>query len=132
MARAIQRLTAQRVEKLKNLEDAKPGMYADGGGLYLRITPAGARNWVLRDMLNRRPRWMGLGPLALYGLADARAKAMDARRKRHDGIDPIEDRRAERIRQRLDKAKAVTFKQCAESYIASHSPGWRNEKHKYQ
>ena len=44
-------------------------MYADGGGLYLRVTPEGARNWVLRYMLDRRPRWMGLGPLALYGLA---------------------------------------------------------------
>jgi integrase len=107
-------------------------MYADGAGLYLRITPEGARNWVLRYMLNRRPRWMGLGPLALYGLADARAKTLEARRKRHEGIDPIEARRAERVRQRLDEAKAITFKQCAESYVASHGAGWRNEKHKYQ
>jgi integrase len=132
MARAIGRLTAQKVEKFKSAGSPKPGMYADGGGLYLRITPEGARNWVLRYMLNRRPRWMGLGPLALYGLADARAKALEARRKRHEGIDPIEARRAERLRQRLEEAKAITFKQCAESYIASHGAGWRNDKHKYQ
>jgi integrase len=75
---------------------------------------------------------MGLGPLALYGLADARAKALDARRKRHDGIDPIEARRAERARQRLDAAKAITFKQCAEAYVAAHRAGWRNEKHAAQ
>ena len=97
-------------------------MYADGGGLYLRVTSEGARNWVLRYMLDRRPRWMGLGPLALYSLADARAKALDARRKRHDGIDPIEARRAERARQRLDAAKSISFKQCAEAYIASQRP----------
>ena len=36
-------------------------------------TPQGARNWVLRYMLNGRPGWMGLGPLALYSLAEARA-----------------------------------------------------------
>ena len=132
MARAIHRLTAQRVEKLKNAEGPKPGMYADGGGLYLRVTREGARNWVLRYMLNRRPRWMGLGPLALYGLADARAKALEARRKRHEGIDPIEARRAERMRQRLDAAKTITFRECGEAYIASHKAGWRNEKHKYQ
>src|ERR1700733_15052781 len=107
MPRAIGRLTALKVEKAK-----KPGMYADGGGLYLRVTPEGARNWVLRYMLNRRPRWMGLGPLALYGLADARAKALEARRKRHEGIDPIEARRAERTRQRLDAAKMITFREC--------------------
>jgi integrase len=124
MARAIGRLTALKVEKAK-----EAGMYADGGGLYLRVTPEGTKNWVLRFMLDRRPRWMGLGPLTLYGLQEARAKALDARRKRHEGIDPIEARRAEWARQRLDAAKAVTFKQCAETYIASHRAGWRNGKH---
>jgi integrase len=132
MARAIERLTAQRVERLKNAEEPQPGMYADGAGLYLRVTPDGAKNWVLRYMLNRRPRWMGLGPLSLYGLADARTRALDARRKRHDGIDPIEARRAERTRQRLEESKAITFKQCAENFMASHRAGWRNEKHRYQ
>jgi integrase len=127
MTRAIGRLTALKAERLK-----KPGMHADGGGLYLRITPQGSRNWVLRYMLNGRPRWMGLGPLSLYGLAEARAKALDARRKRHEGIDPIDARRAERARKRLDAAKSLTFKECAEAYIASHQAGWRNEKHKYQ
>jgi integrase len=83
-------------------------------------------------MLNGRPRWMGLGPLALYGLAEARARALDARRKRHDGIDPIDARRADRARHRLEVAKSITFQECAEMYIASHKAGWRNEKHKYQ
>jgi len=128
MAREIERLTAFKVEA-KNLA---PGMYPDGGGLYLRVTPEGARNWVLRYMLDRRPRWMGLGPLALYGLADARAKALDARRKRHDGIDPIDARRAERARQRLEAAKAITFKECAEAYINAHGAGWKSEKHAAQ
>jgi hypothetical protein len=127
MTRAIGRLTALKVEKAK-----EAGMYADGGGLYLRVTPEGTKNWVLRFMLNRRPRWMGLGPLALYGLQEARAKALDARRKRHEGIDPIEARRAERARQRLDAAKAITFKQCAEAYLAAHRAGWRNKKHAAQ
>jgi len=81
MARAIGRLTALKVEKAK-----QPGMYCDGGGLYLRVTPEGAKNWVLRYMLDSRPRWMGLGPLALYSLQEARARALDARRKRHEGI----------------------------------------------
>lgn len=127
MGRTIGRLTALRIEKAKAV-----GMYADGAGLYLRVTREGTKNWVLRYMLDRRPRWMGLGPLALYGLADARARALDARRKRHEGIDPIEARRAERARQRLDAAKTITFKQCAETYVAAHRAGWRNEKHAAQ
>ena len=125
--RAIGRLNALKVEKAK-----EQGMYADGGGLYLRVTPQGTKNWVLRYMLDRKPHWMGLGPLQLYGLGEARARALDARRKRHEGIDPIEARRALRGKLRLDAAKAITFKQCAESFIASHEAGWRNAKHKYQ
>jgi integrase len=124
MARAIGRLTALKVERAK-----EPGMYADGGGLYLRVTPEGTKNWVLRFMLNGRPRWMGLGPLAIYGLHEARGKALDARRLRHEGIDPIETRRAVRTRERLEAAKAVTFKQCGESYITAQRAGWRNGKH---
>jgi integrase len=124
VARTIGRLTALKVEKAK-----QPGMYCDGGGLYLRVTPEGTRQWVLRYMLNRRPRWMGLGPLSLYGLQEARTKALAARKLRHEGIDPIEARRAQRARKRLEEAKAITFKQCADAYINSHRAGWHNGKH---
>jgi len=110
----------------------RPGMYGDGDGLYLRVTADGAKNWVYRYMLAGRPRWMGLGSVALYGLAEARGKALDARRLRHEGIDPIEARRATRTRERLGAAKMVTFKQCAESYIKAHRAGWRNTKHAAQ
>lgn len=127
MARASARLTALKVEKAK-----APGMYCDGGGLYLRVTPEGARNWVLRYMLDKKPHWMGLGPLSLYGLADARARALEARKQRHDGIDPIASRRAQRARLRLDEARAISFKDCAEAYIATHRAEWRNPKHARQ
>jgi integrase len=123
MARTIGRLTALKVDRAK-----QPGMYADGGGLYLQVTDNGA-SWVYRYMLGGRPREMGLGPLALYGLQDARAKALDARRLRHEGVDPIDARKAARLRLRLDAAKAMTFKQCAEAYIKTHRAGWHNGKH---
>jgi integrase len=124
VTRTTGRLTALKVEKAK-----LPGMYPDGGGLYLRVTPEGTKQWALRYMLNRRPRWMGLGPLALYGLQEARTKALDARKLRHEGIDPIDARRVARARARLEQAKAVSFKQCAEAYITAHRARWRNGKH---
>jgi len=127
MGREIGRLTALKVGRID-----RPGMYADGGGLYLRVTRDGTKNWVYRYMLDGRPRWMGLGPVAIYGLQEARGRALDARRLRHDGIDPIDTRRAARLRERLEAAKAVTFRQCAESYIAAHRSGWRNAKHAAQ
>jgi integrase len=127
MSRTIGKLTALKVEKAN-----RPGMYADGGGLYLRVTQDNAKNWVFRFMLNGRPRWMGMGPVALYGLQEARGKAFDARRLRHAGVDPIEARRDARTKERLEAAKAMTFRQCAEGYITSHRAGWRNAKHAAQ
>ncbi len=118
------RLTALAVERAKN----KPGMHADGGGLYLQVTPNTA-SWVYRFMLNGRAREMGLGPLSLVGLKDARTKALDARRLRHTGVDPIEARKAERVAGKLLAAKAVTFRECADGYINAHRAGWRNAKH---
>jgi integrase len=122
----VGRLTALKVEKAK-----QAGMYADGDGLYLQVTEGGA-SWIYRYMLAGRPREMGLGPLALFGLQEARAKALDARRLRHEGIDPIEARKAARLRARLDAAKAMTFKECADAYINAHRAGWRNAKHAAQ
>jgi integrase len=127
MARAIEKLTALRVEK-----ENHPGMYGDGGGLYLRVTDEGAKNWVFRFMLNGRARWMGMGPLHTVSLAEARKRAGEHRLRRHDGIDPIEARRAEKRRAQLDAAKAVTFKECADAYIKAHRAGWRNGKHAAQ
>lgn len=127
MARGTGRLTAIKVTRVVR----NPGLYPDGGGLYLQITPGGA-SWIYRYMLNGRAREMGLGPLRLYSLQEARAKALDAARLRHEGIDPIEARRAARAKALLDEAKAITFKECAEAYIKAHRPGWRNPKHAAQ
>jgi hypothetical protein len=127
MARTIGKLTALKADKAN-----KFGMYGDGGGLYLRVTADGAKNWVFRFMLNGRPRWMGMGPLHTVSMAEARKRAAEHRLRLHDGIDPIEARRAARLQARLDDAKGMTFNQCAEAYIKAHRAGWRNAKHSAQ
>jgi integrase len=51
---------------------------------------------------------------------------------RAEGRDPIEERRAQRDAAKLEAAKAMTFRDCAERYIAAHEPGWRNARHRQQ
>src|SRR5262249_19513377 len=97
-----------------------------------KLTGLFTKNWVYRYMLNRTPRWMGLGPYPLFSLADARAKALDARRLRHEGVDPIDNRATARAQERLEAARAITFKQCTEAYIKAHRPGWKHPKHVQQ
>src|SRR5215472_6338122 len=127
-----------RTERLKAVMVARakaPGMYADGGGLYLQVTKGTKginRSWIYRYTLAGKTREMGLGSLDLYGLAEARALALDARRLHHQRIDPIEHRRAARAQKQLDDAKAMTFRQCADAYVASHRPSWRNADHAAQ
>ena len=110
-------------------------MYADGGGLYLRIRPSAAGVWLFRFKIGGRgktPRDMGLGSLESVSLAEARVKAAEKRSLLLSGINPIDARKQIRLTAALDASKAITFKECAEAYIESHREGWRNDKHAAQ
>jgi len=127
LARTLEKLSALKVGRLNKL-----GLYNDGGGLYLRVTPEGTKNWVFRYMLAGRPRWMGLGPLHTIGLSEARIRASEYRKQRLDGVDPIESRKAARQQSRLEAARAITFKDCAAKFIEDRKAGWHNAKHAEQ
>ena len=107
-------------------------MHADGEGLYLQVGTGGARSWVYRFTLNGKERYLGLGSATDVTLKRARELASDARRMRAEGIDPIEHRREKRAAERVEAAKAVTFRDVAMQFIASHEVGWKNPKHRQQ
>jgi integrase len=124
-------MTARQAQMAK---DGKlpTGMHPDGGGLYAQITERGA-SWIYRYRVDQKHvREMGLGSLDLYGLKEARALALDARRLRHRGIDPIDHRRAARAQAKFDEVKSLTFDAAAEQYAAAHRAGWRSSKHAEQ
>jgi integrase len=127
MRREGKKLTATAVSNAK-----EPGLYGDGHGLYLQVSAFDTKAWVFRYMIDGRARKMGLGPLYTVSLAEARKRAQDARMKVLDGIDPIDDADAQRARRRLEVAKQMTFKQCADAYIKANRNGWKNDKHAAQ
>jgi len=140
MARATERLNNLAVTRAK-----APGLYADGNGLYLRVgkpadnedgapdVKAGPKSWVFRFMLDGRARYMGLGSLDTVSLSEARDKRNDARKAlKNEGVDPIEAKHAAKAKVKLEKAKAVTFKDAAGRYMKAHGPGWKNPKHAAQ
>src|SRR5215469_1976802 len=120
-------LSARAVQTLR-----KPGMHLDGRGLYLRIGPRGNKSWIYRFALAGKTRDMGLGPYPDISLAEARERAASQRRLRLDGTDPIAAREASRQQAKLDGAKVMTFRTCAETYIGTHRVGWKNPKHAAQ
>jgi integrase len=79
-----------------------------------------------------RERWLGLGPTHTFSLKEARERARDARQLLHDGIDPIDHRKAQRAALAAAKAKALTFREAAQAYFDQHEGKWRNAKHRAQ
>jgi integrase len=128
MSRPIERLSAVALSKLAR----RKGVFCDGGGLYLHCDPPAQRSWLFRYRMNGKARWMGLGPYPAVSLAKARERAANARSLKALGADPIDQRNSGHAAARLDAAKLVTFRQCAESYINAHRVSWRNATHASQ
>jgi integrase len=126
-ARVIGKFTTIRVQQKKSR-----GLYGDGGGLFLQVSVSGTKSWIFRWKEAGKFRSMGLGPVHTITLAEARDKARECRKLRLDGKDPIEERKALRAVARLEAAKAMTFQECAEAYIAAKAPGWRSAQHARQ
>ena len=122
------------------IKNAKPGMHADGGGLYLCVKNSGSKSWVFRFQLEGRRREMGLGSLKALEVVKARAKAAEFKSKIAAGIDPLDERRAEKkakLEQRKHaeialKREEVTFRKAAEHLIENKKPSWTNPKHVQQ
>lgn len=127
MARMIERLTAAAVSRAK-----EPGYYPDGGGLYLQVSASATKSWIFRYSRAGRERQMGLGALHTVSLAQAREQARTCRATLQAGGDPLENRKAEQQANALERAKAITFDDCASSYIATHRSGWKSAKHAAQ
>jgi Arm DNA-binding domain len=127
MTRILGRLSAVRVQSVR-----KRGYYGDGGGLYLRVAPGGAKGWIFRYGGRGRRRDMGLGGYPAINLRKARELAGDCRSVLAAGLDPIAARNEKRAAAAVEAAKAMTFADCATAYINAHEAGWRNPKHRQQ
>lgn len=122
------------------IKNAKPGMHADGGGLYLHVGKAGNASWIFRFQLNKRRREMGLGALSSLSAVEARAKAAELKAMVGRGIDPLETRQADREDEAQAQAaekeeqtlNAATFRAATERHLALKESGWRNVKHRQQ
>jgi integrase len=116
MAAGINRLSPKRIATLKD-----HGRHADGGGLYLVVDQHGKR-WVYMWTRAGRRTEMGLGPLRDVSLAEARELAAQARAALRRGLDP-----------RQARARTVpTFGECADAYVTSMAPQFKNAKHLWQ
>lgn len=133
MPKKAKELSAVAVANLKPVRTPNGGwktrfMVGGADGLHLR-TAENSKSWILRVMIDRGRRDIGLGSYPGVTLATARKLANEHRDRIAQGIDPLAERRAKAEAARAEKLKAKTFRECAEAYIAAHRGEWKNAKH---
>jgi integrase len=112
-------LTARLVETV-----TEPGKYFDGHGLFLRVQPNGARQWVQRIVIRGKRCEIGLGSPPAIPLATARKMALENRGAAMMGRDPVQERR--------DARSGMTFEAAVDNFLAARLDEFRNAKHKAQ
>ena len=114
-----------------DVRSAKKGEHTDGDGLILVVRASRSsgkprRSWVLRIVDGGRRRKLGLGVYPSVSLAQARQKAIDARRKLAEGKDPsITAERRVAIR---EAARSLTLGKAVDGWLANVAPAYKNPK----
>jgi integrase len=116
----------------RNVGTVPKGAYHDDlvRGLILLVRPAAKggfrRSWVLRVTIGGKRKRIGLGPLSLTGLAEARQKAREALRLIDAGEDPTRSGKA--LQRAAAEARTLTFKGAMDLYLAEAAQAYKNPK----
>ncbi|SFC62300.1 Integrase [Collimonas sp. OK412] len=101
----------------------KPYKLADGGGLFLLITPDGAKYWRMAYRFEGTERLLAFGKYPDISLSDARKARMAAREKINAGVDPAQAKRIEKKNKAT--ANANTFEAVARAWHANKFDSWQ-------
>jgi integrase len=91
---------------------AVPYKLRDGAGLYLLVTPGGAKQWRLRFFVHGRETMLSLGTYPATSLKAARLRRTEIRSALEAGRNPVLERRTARA------ANANTFEAVAREWLA--------------
>lgn len=101
------------------IRSAKPGpkpiKLSDEKGLFLLVQPSGGKLWRLKYRFGGKEKKLSLGRYPDVGLKEARERCSEARKLIAAGIDPSEQKQADRINAEIKSAN--TFKAVADEYI---------------
>lgn len=95
---------------------------ADGGGLFLLVTPAGGKLWRLKYRFGGKEKTLALGMYPEVSLTDARQRREDARRLLANGVDPGEVKKAQKLAR--FSIEADSFEVQAREWHAANVPNW--------
>jgi integrase len=109
-----------------SIRNAKAGDKAvklfDERGLYLEISPSGGKWWRLKYRFEGKEKRLSLGVYPDVGLKEARERRDAARKLVADGVDPSENRKAQKSA-KADRA-ANSFEVVTREWFAKYASSW--------
>jgi integrase len=110
--------------------DKKRVSFTDSGGLYLEVSPAGAKRWFLKYRKDGKgdkagglvQARMALGSYPAVSLVAARKARDAAKATKAQGLDPVQVRKVDKLKARA--MQGDTFAEVAAEYMAIRSPEW--------
>ncbi len=94
----------------------------DERGLYLEISPSGGKWWRLKYRFEGKEKRLSLGVYLDVGLKEARERRDAARKLVADGVDPSENRKAQKSA-KADRA-ANSFEVVTREWFAKYASSW--------
>ncbi|OYW88210.1 MAG: integrase [Sphingobium sp. 32-64-5] len=95
---------------------AKPAKMADGGGLFLYVTPAGGKLWRLKYRIEGKEKLLSMGAYPEISLSDARKRRDEARALLAESKDPSREKQRAKVQSRINAENsfgAIAAEYCA-------------------
>ena len=106
--------------------DKKQARFADSGGMYLQVSPAGSKRWFLKYRVGGKEKQLALGSYPDVSLKLARLARDAAKLQKAEGYDPIQVRKVEKLK--AGRTEGDTFKVVALEWYKKQAPQW-SESH---
>ena len=102
--------------------DKKQMRFADSGGMYLQVSPAGSRRWFLKYRIAGVEKKLALGSYPAVGLTAARKARDAAKLQKSEGRDPVQVRKVEKLK--ATNPAGDTFRVVAWEWYEKQAPQW--------
>ena len=102
--------------------DKKQARFADSGGMYLQVSPAGSKRWFLKYRLAGVEKQMALGGYPAVTLTAAREARNAAKLQKAGGIDPLQARQVEKLKATVGSGD--TLEAAANDWLERGKPNW--------
>jgi len=134
MPRVAKELTALDIKHLPHTGRGSNKTVSVGGipGLLMQITPNNAKSWLLRTTVGEVRREFGLGGYPEVPLAKARERAREFKEKIRNGIDPEEERKANRSALIAAQRRGMLFADAVDRYLVVKLDQYKSAKHRQQ